>query len=112
VLKDAVVKVETAAQKFQNIMEHETWQRVKDTDLAKWFAPIEFISPCGVVLVMRKTTEIPTAQYPRKLPKFFTDFKRSNYGLLNGQVVCHDYGTSLLLEHGMTKSMRNVEWWD
>ena len=112
VLKDAVIKVETVAQKFQNIMEYETWQRVKETDLAKWFAPVECISPCGVVLVMRKTTEIPSEQYPRKLPKFFTDFKRSNYGLLNGQVVCHDYGTSLLLEHGMTKVMRSVEWWD
>ena len=111
-LRGMVIKVEAGAQNFQNVLEYEAWCRVRGTEFEKWFAPVEYISPSGLVLVMRKTASIPAEQYPIKMPKFFTDFKRSNYGLLNGQVVCHDYGTSLLFEHGMTKAMKTVEWWD
>lgn len=26
-------------------------------------------------------------------------------------LVCHDYGTNLLFENGMSKKMRKVTWW-
>jgi hypothetical protein len=110
VFKDAVIKVESSAGSFQNIIEWETWQRIKETKFAKWFAPCVHISPCGSLLIMAKT--VPALEYPEQMPAFLTDFKRANYGMLNGQFVCHDYGTNLLFENGMTKRMKKVEWWD
>ena len=109
---DCVVKVEDNAGSFQNVMEWETWQRVKDSPVAKWFAPCRWISPSGTVLVMERTEPIPRAKFPTKVPAFLTDLKRTNYGLLKGRVVCHDYGTNLLIELGMTTRMRKADWWD
>lgn len=109
-LPDCVVKVEEDAGRFQNIVEWEIWQRVQGTDFEKWFAPCRWISPNGSVLVMARTT--PALEYPEKMPVFLCDFKRTNYGIYDGRLVCHDYGTSLIFEHGMSKRMRKAEWWD
>jgi hypothetical protein len=109
-LLDSVVKIEDYSGQFQNIIEWETWQRVKDTDYAKWFAPCEWISPNGSVLIQKKTQQ--AHKYPDKMPVFFCDFKRTNYGMHNGKFVCHDYGTNLLFENGMTKRLRKADWWD
>lgn len=110
IIKDCVIKTEDDRGKFQNIIEWETWNRVQGTEFEKWFAPCEWISASGSVLIMKKTT--PPAKYPDKMPVFLTDFKRTNYGMYNGQLVCHDYGTSLLFEYGMSKRMKKAEWWD
>lgn len=108
VLPDCVVKVEDGAGDFQNIKEWELWQAVRHTKFAKWFAPCRWISPNGIVLVMERTT--PAWEFPAEMPVFLTDYKRENYGMLNGQLVCHDYGMHTMLEFGMTKRMRKVEW--
>lgn len=105
-----VVKIEDVTQSFQNVIEWETWQRVKDTEFARWFAPCVGISPCGIVLVMART--MPATKFPDKLPVYLTDTKRTNYGIYKGRLVCHDYGTHLLMERGMTKRMRKANWWD
>lgn len=110
VLPDCVIKVETGIGKFQNILEWETWDRVSQTEFAKWFAPCEWISPNGVILIMKKT--LPAHKYPDKIPAFFTDTKRTNFGVYKGNFVCHDYGMHLLMENGMTKRMRKADWWD
>lgn len=110
VLPNSVVKVEENAGSFQNVLEWETWQRVKDTEFARWFAPCEWISANGAVLIQARTT--PAAKYPDRLPVFLTDTKRANYGMHKGRFVCHDYGSHLLMERGMVKAMRKVEWWD
>lgn len=110
ILKDCVVKVESNSGSFQNIIEWETWNRVKETPFAKWFAPCEWISPNGIVLVMKRTT--PIAKYPEKMPVFLTDFKKTNYGLYNKKVVCHDYGTNLLFEYGMNNKLKRADWWE
>ena len=112
VLTDCVVKVEDRCGYFQNVVEWETWQRVKDTDFARWFAPCRWISPSGSILVMERTRPAGDAQYPEKMPVFLSDFKRRNFGMLGGQLVCHDYGTNLLFENGMTKRLRNACWTD
>ena len=111
VFPDCVVKVEEDACMFQNVMEWQTWGKVRGTALEKWFAPCKWISPNGSVLIMKKTTEPAEKHYLKQLPVFLTDTKRSNYGMYQGRLVCHDYGTSLLMEYGMSKRMRNVEWW-
>lgn len=109
-LPDSVVKVESGSGQFQNIIEWETWERVKDTEYAKWFAPCEWISPTGSVLIQKKTLQ--AHKYPDKMPVFFCDFKRTNYGIFQGAFVCHDYGTNLLFENGMTKRLKKAKWWD
>lgn len=109
-LPDCVIKIEDSSANFQNIIEWETWKAVKGTDFEALFAPCRWISPNGIVLVMEKT--IPTNDLPARMPAFLADFKRGNFGLLRGQFVCHDYGSHLMLENGMTRRMRKVDWRD
>jgi hypothetical protein len=106
-----VVKFEDCnGSRFQNVLEWETWQRVKGTRHERWFAPCVWISQSGGILIMRRTTR--PVQFPAKMPAYLCDFKRDNYGLLDGKFVCHDYGTNLLIENGLTSRMRKAEWWD
>jgi hypothetical protein len=108
---DLVVKIEDGARSFQNVLEHEAWERVKGTEFGKWFAPVEWISACGMVMLMKRTMPAQPKQLPARLPVFLTDTKRTNYGMLNGKFVCHDYGTNILMERGMSKAMHKVDWW-
>lgn len=110
--KEMIVKVEAAAGSFQNIVEWETWNRVKGTRYERWFAPCLRISPTGTVLVMARTIEPLNSQFPKKLPVFLTDTKRANYGIYKNKFVCHDYGTNLLMEYGMCDKTRRAEWWE
>jgi hypothetical protein len=75
-----------------NIVEFEVWEQLKDTPYAKWLAPCLHISPTGHFLIQRKCKPVPPDyKLPKKLPEFFTDLKRENWGLLNGKLVCVDY---------------------
>lgn len=74
-----------------NILEEEIWQMVKDTNIAKWFAPCVSISPCGMFLLQKRAEMKPKSEYPREVPSFFGDMKYSNYGWIDGQFVCVDY---------------------
>lgn len=107
----AVIKLEDCnGSRFQNVLEWETWCHVKGTEHAIWFAPCLWISASGGILIQRKTS-VPT-KFPDKLPLYLTDTKRSNYGMVDGRFVCHDYGTNLLMEWGTSKRTRKVEWRD
>lgn len=106
-----VVKIEAGAFNFSNIHEWDVWERVKHTKHAKWFAPCEHISPCGTVLVQKFCKDIDDdALLPEEVPAFFTDIKKSNFGMLNNNIVCRDYGFNLLMEKGMTSRMKKAEW--
>lgn len=107
---DLVVKIEGSYGSFRNVYEDQVWERVRQTKLAVWFAPVIRISGSGVVLFMRKTTPCRPAELPKKVPAFFTDLKSDNWGWLDGRVVCHDYGHHLMIEKGMTTRMRNANW--
>jgi len=119
-LPNSVIKVETAAHQFQNVIEWETWERVRDTPASRWFAACEWISPDGIVLVMQRTRPPAPSEFPDRVPVYLTDMKRTNYGMVGecrGGVgkqllVCHDYGTHMLFEHGMTKRLKKAAWWD
>lgn len=88
-----VIKVENSARHFQNVMEWETWQDSKDCpDVARWLAPCHSISYSGTFLVMSKARDLLPNEIPEKLPSFLTDHKPENFGILNGKVVCRDYG--------------------
>jgi len=116
-MPDCVVKVEDGSGQFQNIIEWETWQRVKHTDMAKWFAECRWISPNGTILIMERTRPPAKGEFLDKMPVFLCDFKRTNYGMVGpgkgkDRLVCHDYGTNLMFENGMTKRMHKADWWD
>lgn len=110
VFPDCVVKVEERAGHFQNVIEWETWLRVRDTPYAKWFAACRWISPNGSVLIMERTEKLRDSELPKRMPAFLGDFKPENYGRIGRRVVCHDYGTHSMLETGMTKRTRAVRW--
>lgn len=107
-----VIKIEMASCSFQNAMEWEVWQVLKDSDAAKWLAPCRHISPSGNVLIQDRTAPLRQDELPERMPKWLTDFKRTNYGMINGRVVCHDYGRCNLIADGYSKRMKKVEWWE
>lgn len=116
-LPGCVIKVEQDAGRFQNVMEWETWQRVRDTPASRWFAECKWISPNGRILIMERTRPAAASEFPDKVPVFLSDLKRTNFGMARSSgekewFVCHDYGTNLLFEHGMTKRLKRAEWWD
>lgn len=88
-----VVKIETGSSSFQNIIEWEIWTRFKNnTRVAKWLAPCHWISASGTHLIMSKCDNLRSNEIPKKVPKFLIDHKPDNFGLLDGKVVCRDYG--------------------
>lgn len=108
-----VIKIEDKAGSFQNVIEWETWLNVKcNPKVAKWFAPCRYISPNGAILVQSRTRPPAPHEFPDQMPRFLTDFKRTNYGVLGRQFVAHDYGTNNLYLHGIALRMRKVSWWN
>jgi hypothetical protein len=110
--EDLVLKFETRSGSFQNIIEWETWQEVQDCKYAKHFAPCVDISHCGTVLIMKRTRPLVKEMLPKRMPEFLCDFKVANYGLLDGKLVCHDYGFTLLMTHGLSKKTRKADWYE
>jgi hypothetical protein len=89
-----VVKVERGARSFQNIVEWDTWAWVMSRPRhARWFAQCQNISPTGMVLIQRRALPVREKELPKKLPHFLCDLKPENFGLVDGKVVCFDYGT-------------------
>ena len=117
-LPDCVIKTEDSHGKFQNVIEWETWRRVVGTPASRWFAECKWISGDGSILIMERTRPPAESDYPTMMPVFLSDFKRKNYGMAltkkfgKGVLVCHDYGTHLMFDHGMSKRMRKADWSD
>lgn len=105
--KSLVVKVEEGGRMFSNVVEWETWQYVQYTALAKWFAPCVDISPCGSILLMKRVEPARMSEMPKQVPAIFTDLKIENWGVLDGKVVCCDYGNLLLNIKG---NLKKAEW--
>lgn len=107
-----VVKVDMGGQ-FANIMEWKLWQDLSETELGKWLAPCDFISPAGEILIQRKTHQ--PKNFPTWIPSIFCDLKLTNFGVLPGsdQLVCHDYAM-IFLEKALAKShlrFAKANWW-
>lgn len=107
-----VVKVEDHYGCFQNVLEWEIWTALKDTDQARWLAPCSRISACGAVLIQRRTEPLQVKQLPKRMPVWLTDFQLANYGMLDGRVVCHDYGVTgaVVIGRGASNRLRTVQW--
>lgn len=96
-----------------NFLEYEVWEMVKDTYLAKWFSPVISISPNGMFLLQKRVDTKPQKEYPKLVPKFFSDLKYSNYGWLNGKFVCVDYASflSTSMYHKWSDKLVKANWW-
>lgn len=97
-----------------NILEDEIWQMVKDTDIAKWFAPCVAISECGMFLLQKRVETKPRSEYPKLVPSFFGDLKYRNFGWIGKQLVCCDYAGFIAssMSHKWNGKMKKAEWWD
>lgn len=95
-----------------NVIEWYLWDTIKlIPDLAKWFAPCVKMSPCGRVLIMDKAeTSKGLDSFPKKIPSFFMDVKTQNFGFINKQMVCIDYGLNLLYVTGEKYKMVDGKW--
>ncbi len=93
---DLVVKVEHSDfRRFANVMEARFWADHQHYDkVARWLAPVEFLSPDGRLLLMRKA-EQGNITFPDQLPAFLTDVKPENFGMLDGRLVCVDYALTI-----------------
>jgi len=101
-----VVKVEVDPYpNYQNLAEWHIWQAVRSTKHSRWFAAIDSISPDGKILIQERTRPAGLSEYPDKIPTFFTDTKRENWGMTThgdkNWFVCHDYGVHMIFEQGL-----------
>lgn len=94
-----------------NVIEFNVWQHVEHVEaINKWFAPVVSMSKCGRILIMKKCSTVLDSKLPDKVPAFFTDIKKENFGMYKNHVCCLDYASHLLLEKGMTNRMRKANW--
>lgn len=94
---------------FANILEFTLWNDIKNTDLVVWFAPCRCISLGGMLLIQDRTEPMHPKHMPDRIPAFFEDVKLSNWGMLNGKPVCHDYSIHSIIER-TSKAMKKANW--
>ncbi|MEK6879274.1 MAG: hypothetical protein AABY22_06670 [Nanoarchaeota archaeon] len=97
-----------------NVLEEEIWRMVKETGIAKWFAPCMDISPCGIFLIQERVERKPKNEYPRYVPSFFGDCKYSNYGWIGEKFVCCDYAGFIItsMVHKWGGKLKKANWWE
>jgi hypothetical protein len=109
--KYRVLKVEYTGREFCNMMEAKVWHYVRDTPLEDWFAPVLEIEPMGVAMLQSRTQPFDSEADFKKaleetrggiLPLFFDDVHYGNFGMLDGRVVCHDYGFNHFLKSAVS----------
>jgi len=108
---DLVVKVENDNYRvFANVMESKFWDDNQFSKaIAKWLAPVEFLSPDGRILLQRRVQPLVAGlkNMPEKLPAFLTDIKLDNFGILDGNLVCVDYAFTI---QNVSTTMKKVTW--
>lgn len=112
---DTVIKIEVGKGWHQNAKEWHVWESVKNCEkLSPWFAPCIRMSDLCVYLLQARTQPVTLRELQREVPKvpvMFTDLKIGNWGRLGDRIVCHDYGSCLATEYGMSYKMKTAKWW-
>lgn len=95
---DWVVKVQRDNGYFSNVLEFEIWSLIAESKKdRKWFAPIHYMSENGKVMIQQRIRPlVDNDVIPDKIPAYFTDIKRENFGFIGKQLVCCDYDYSLI----------------
>lgn len=97
---------------YDNRVESFIWNEAMFLpEVKKWLSPIVAISDSGRIIIQKKTSPLEHSKYPKKLPAFLTDTKYANYGMLDGNFVCHDYNLTLVSSVGLSLKMVKVKWW-
>lgn len=106
-----VIKHDTG-EAHSNLWEFYIWKEVQFTEMSKWFAPVKWMSPGGTWLVQARTVPLREGEFPERIPKMFVDTKASNWGLLNGVPVCHDFGHTRVIDLGLKqgKQLTTAHW--
>ena len=89
-----------------NYAEYELWQEIQSTKYNRYFVRMREMSGYGSILIADYVPDLPVGKY--KIPSFFTDLKRENFGLVGTQVVCRDYALNRIVEH-IGKKIKLVE---
>ena len=107
-----VVKEEISQPCINNISEHIIWDCFKYAPwYAKWFSEVVFISSSGKYLVMKKLFVNTDNKFPKRVPYFFTDLKKKNFGYDGKLFKCCDYAFVIQKMSGlMTPKLINVKW--
>lgn len=98
---------------FHNAIEFEVWEAVGPAYWwSRWFAECIFISNDGKLLIQEKVDmERAYSEYPKKIPRFFTDIKYDNYGFVGNQLKCVDYSNVMAMLTGfLDKKFRSAHW--
>ena len=107
---DLVVKVESDEHRyFANVFEDKFWADHQFYEpVAKWLAPCEYLSSDARILLQRRCRPLHDSDVlPDKIPAFLTDVKRSNFGWLDGRLVCMDYA---MMIPNPSKRLKRVIW--
>lgn len=100
-----VVKREKLPGEFMNVDEWKVWQNIQGTKLEKWVAPVDWISEDGFWLIQQRAEPITEDRLPKKVPAFFEDLHKHNWGWLDGRPVCFDYSIyHSFLEYKLVKA--------
>ena len=111
-----VVKIATDPRGTQaNVTEFKYYEEVSwltgDLSWVKdWFAPVEYISSNGGVLIMKRTEVRTNKKKPDEVPAFIQDAHEDNFGWIGNKFVCHDYGCQTFLTSQITKKMKKPYW--
>jgi hypothetical protein len=105
-----VVKIEKENGEFHNIREWLVWKELEYSELKKWFAPCIYISNDGKVLIQKKIEFGRKKDYPDKVPSFFTDIQTHNFGFIGKQLVCCDYGSTIITKNFNDKKLKKADW--
>jgi hypothetical protein len=106
-----VVKVERdmSAGAFANALEWRNYVELGgDPVVGPWLAPVAGIDETGRVLLQRRVRHLPLAEMPPRVPSWLTDLKTTNFGRLEGRVVCCDYSSLLRVP----LRMKRARWWE
>ena len=109
-----VVKYEGAGDAFANVLEFKIWEDLQYVKHAKsWLAPCFKLSANGVWMLQART-ETPSSSFkwPNRIPRWLTDCKKQNFGLLKGKLVCHDYALNTIVSRGATKATKKPDFWN
>lgn len=108
-----VVKIQRNPGEFSNVIEYEIWSTVAySEEHKKWFAPIHWMSDNGKVIIQERVRPITDInEVPDKIPHYFTDIKKENFGFIGNQLVAVDYDYSLIrfANAALTTKMRSAK---
>ena len=95
----------------QNEAEYRLYDRVRGTNIEKYFAEVIAVSDDYRALVMQRTLPInDLSKMPPRLPRIVMDVKVQNLGMCQGKVVFHDYGINSLDKSNFTTALKTYNW--